>query len=31
MIKVVQKSKLGYFALYCFIVGAGMLLFLAAK
>ncbi len=31
MIKVVQNSKLGYFALYCFMVGAGMLLFLAAN
>lgn len=31
MIKMVQKSKLGYFAIYCFIVGAGMLLYLAAK
>jgi undecaprenyl-diphosphatase len=29
MIKVVQRSKLGYFALYCFIVGTGMLLYLA--
>ncbi|MFN5789963.1 MAG: undecaprenyl-diphosphate phosphatase, partial [Bacteroidota bacterium] len=31
MIRMVQKSKLGYFAIYCFIVGAGMLLYLAAK
>jgi undecaprenyl-diphosphatase len=31
MIKVVQRSKLGYFALYCFIVGTGMLLYLAAN
>lgn len=31
MIKVVQRSKLGYFALYCFIVGAGMLLYLSAS
>jgi len=31
MIKVVQRSKLGYFALYCFFVGAGMLLYLSAS
>jgi undecaprenyl-diphosphatase len=31
MIKVVQRSKLGYFALYCFLVGAGMLLYLTAN
>jgi undecaprenyl-diphosphatase len=29
MIRIVQGSKLGYFALYCFVIGTGMLLYLA--